>query len=72
MTETDAIQGAERAIREALNQEREPVSARRLGELLEGSPSKSLLRVAVQRMIGKGEVNYDAERRYALKSHLQA
>jgi hypothetical protein len=66
MTETDRINAAEKAIREALAGAGEPITSADLGNRLDPRTPRSLARLAVQRMIGRGDVSYDSSRRYSL------
>jgi hypothetical protein len=66
MTESDRIASAEREIRAVLQSADGPVSSAELSERLQADTPRSLVRLAVQRMIGRGTITYDAERRYAL------
>lgn len=68
MTESDRIADAEQEVRELLEGASGPVSAERLGELLPQKASRPLVRLALQRMIARGVVEYDPQRRYSLRS----
>lgn len=68
MTETDRIASAENEIRKVLEAAGEPVSSSQLSERLDAGTPRSLVRLAVHRMIGHGVITYDAERRYSLGS----
>jgi hypothetical protein len=71
MTESDRIASAEQEIREALETAGKPVSSAELSDHLASETPRSLVRLAVQRMIGRGTIEYDAERRYSLPSSVQ-
>jgi hypothetical protein len=66
MTESDRIASAENEVRAVLESAGGPVSSAELSERLRADTPRSLVRLAVQRMIGRGTITYDAERRYAL------
>jgi hypothetical protein len=66
MTESDRIAGAETEIRDVLESASEPISSAELGSRLGQDVPRSLIRVAIQRMIGRGDIRYDNERRYSL------
>jgi hypothetical protein len=68
MTETDQIANAESEIREALEAAGRPVSSAELSDRLHSTTPRSLIRLAVQRMIGRGTITYDADRHYSLGS----
>jgi hypothetical protein len=66
MTESDQIANAESEIRRVLEGAEKPMSSNELGAGLHAETPRSLVRLAVQRMIGRGTITYDAERRYSL------
>jgi hypothetical protein len=66
MTESDRIHSAEIEIRDVLEAAGKPISSAELGDLLPAHTPRSLVRLAIQRMIGRGIVTYDTERRYAI------
>jgi hypothetical protein len=68
MTESDRIASAESEIRGVLEAAGGPISSTELGDRLGANTPRSLLRLAIQRMIGRGIISYDAERRYSLGS----
>ena len=68
MTETDQIAQAESEIREILEAAGKPVSSTELSESLHSATPRSLIRLAVQRMIGRGAITYDSDRLYSLGS----
>lgn len=71
MTESDRIAKAEAEITAALTDAGGPVSSGELSQRLKSSTPKSLVRLAIQRMIGRGIVTYDGERRYSLPGDRQ-
>lgn len=72
MTETDQIASAESEVRQALEAAGRPVSSTELSESLHSATPRSLIRLAVQRMIGRGTITYDADRHYSLGSVRQS
>lgn len=66
MTESDRIASAETEIRDVLEAAGKPISSTELGDRLHSDTPRSLVRLAIQRMIGRGIVTYDTERRYAI------
>jgi hypothetical protein len=66
MTESDRIASAESEIRGVLEAAGTPISSAELGDRVSAETPRSLVRLAIQRMIGRGVVSYDAERRYSL------
>jgi hypothetical protein len=68
MTESDRIASAERELRRVLETAAGPISARELGEKLPAEASRSLVRLALQRMIARGDIEYDPQRRYSLRT----
>jgi DNA-binding IclR family transcriptional regulator len=68
MTESDRIASAESEIRGVLETAGQPISSTELGDRLTSDTPRSLVRLAVHRMIGRGMITYDAERRYSLGS----
>jgi len=66
MTESDRIVSAENEIRSVLEIAGQPISSIELGERVGSETPRSLLRLAIQRMIGQGIVAYDTQRRYSI------
>lgn len=71
MTETEQIATAETEIRKVLEAAGKPISSAELSETLRSRTPLSLIRLAVQRMIGRGTITYDADRRYSLESSVR-
>jgi hypothetical protein len=66
MTESARISQAEAQVRQILEEAGHPVSSADFAKLLPADASRSLIRLALQRMIAGGSVGYDAQRRYSL------
>lgn len=68
MNESARIAVAEQEVRELLERASAPVSAEELAQQLPNKASHSLVRLALQRMIAHGVVDYDRQRRYSLRT----
>lgn len=67
MSESEQITRAEDEVKGVLEHAKKPISAAELRHELDSTTSMSLLRLAVQRLIGRGVIHYDADRRYSLE-----
>lgn len=68
MGESERITLAEREVKGALDGVEEPMTSAELRDRIDSATPMSLLRLAVQRLIGQGVILYDADRRYSLAS----